>query len=113
MSDAAISRFIVSSAVVVLVLSIALPAFAEPVQIDPRATFLRTHEDPDSVDTQAIELAQLGLSAGDMISIERIGEFDFGAQFPEHATFTIAVFSASDTLLASDDSIRVPDAIDP
>jgi predicted ribosomally synthesized peptide with SipW-like signal peptide len=76
--------------------------------IDPKATYLRTNNDPGAGDTIPIDLGANGLTPGDSIRIEVLGEYTK----PTTSTTTLAVFSASDTLLDSSQLNRVADAID-
>lgn len=87
-------------------------AAAETVILDSRATFLRTHGDPDAVDAAPIDLAELGLAPGDVVSLRRVGRFDFGGPFPENATLTVGVFASSAELASPDTRDRVVGAID-
>jgi hypothetical protein len=100
------------TAISVILVAIAVTASAEVVVLDSRATFLRTHADPDAIDSTPVELAELGLAPGDTISLRRVGTFDFGEPFPENATLTIGVFSASAELADPDVVDRVAEAID-
>ena len=83
--------------------------------INPKATFLRTNQDPEALNTTPIELKTLGISGGDVIRIEQIGDISYynkPALIWDGITNMIGVFSASDVLLPSYIQNRVPDAID-
>jgi hypothetical protein len=86
------------------------------IPIDPKATYLLTNQDPQAVDSLAIDLAELGLRAGDHVSLQSQGSFCFSVANCANgisvvAPPMIAVFSSSDTLLASNLLHRVPGAI--
>jgi hypothetical protein len=85
------------------------PAGATDITLNPKATYLHVCNDA-ALDAPAISLSSLGLSPGETILIEVLGDWDNG---PGGDTFvsTCAVFSASATLLAGSASHRVPDAI--
>jgi len=68
--------------------------------------------DPNAQDSAPIRLADLGLIPGDTISITRFGDFSVGETFADNGTNLMAIFSASDLLLAGAVLNRVPDAID-
>jgi hypothetical protein len=61
-----------------------------------------------------IDLGVLGISEGDVIRIEQLGDFSLGASWPDDARTTGGVFSSSFTLLAPSESNpnRIPGAID-
>ena len=89
--------------------ALAVPAHAIDVSLDPRATYLHVCNDA-ALNAPAFLLADLGISPGETILIEVLGDFDNG---PGGDTFvsTCAVFSASDVLLAGAQLRRVQDAI--
>ena len=85
-------------------------------EIDPRATYLHTCSNPADAfyDDGAIEavpmlLADHGLTPGDRIRIEAIGDYYNGLN---DRTKGIALFSSSATVLAASEPHRVPDAIE-
>lgn len=80
------------------------------VSLDPTGTFLRTVRD-DSTDPAIVSLGDLGISPGDEITLEVVGEWTNGRGIEK--TDTIAVFSSSSEFVA-DPSVRnrVPGAID-
>lgn len=86
------------------------------LQIDPRATYFRTYEDPDALDAVALDLGLLGFRSGDVMRFTRLGDFDcsFGTcPFGFDSTIGMGgVFSASTFLLGSDQLNRVVGAID-
>lgn len=53
------------------------PVFGGQVKIDPRATYLHTVQDP-ALDAVPIALAAVGIQAGDVVSIVRLGDYDNG-----------------------------------
>lgn len=89
------------------------PVHAITIGINPSLTFLRTSRDPAGPSIP-IELASLGLSAGDIIRLEQLGDFAPHGTGPadDTATSMIGVFSASATLLGSSTLNRVQDALD-
>jgi T5SS/PEP-CTERM-associated repeat protein len=85
---------------------------ATHIVINPNATYLRTNADPLAIDAIAINLATLGIAAGDLISIEQSGEYDGnGAAAGGDAFDLVGVFSTSTTLTASSNLNRVTGAI--
>ncbi|HEY9796157.1 MAG TPA: PEP-CTERM sorting domain-containing protein [Leptolyngbyaceae cyanobacterium] len=81
--------------------------------IDSRATFLRTAEDPLALNSVPIDLSSLGISSGDLIRLEQLGDFSYWSNpIRDYVTNMIGVFSASDALLPSYLQNRVQDAID-
>jgi len=100
-------------------------AKALSISIDPLRTFLFTNNDPwsgGSVQPSiAIELISIGISAGDMIQLDQLGDYydghaGYGAGVNTSSldSFTemIGVFSSGNTLLAPDVLHRVPGATD-
>lgn len=96
-------------ATVGLVAVFAVPAGAADVAINPKATYLHICSE-SALNAVPIVLADLGIVPGETIQIEALGDWDNG---PGGDTFisTIAVFSASATLLPPAQAHRVPDAI--
>ena len=78
--------------------------------LDSRATYLRLNDDP-GLDATPVSLAALGVSPGDYVRLQSVGDFDNG---PDGDTFEslVGVFSSTPTLLASSNQHRVPGAID-
>src|ERR1044071_3388659 len=101
-------------------------AMAISISIDPLRTFLFTNNDPWSGNGSVpmsvpIELGNLGISGGESIRLEQLGNYydghaGYGAGVNVSAldTFTemIGVFSTSSTLLAPNVLDRVPGALD-
>ena len=46
------------------------------IQLNPKATYLKTNSDPSALNAVAINLAALGISAGDVVEFERTGDYD-------------------------------------
>lgn len=86
------------------------------VPVDPAATFTLTNLDP-ALDTTPIDLAALGISPGDVVLFERLGEFSFDVigppVRPDDVTNMVGVFSTNDILLPSNLLNRVPGAVAP
>ena len=109
-----------------LMLFLHIEAMATSITIDPRATFLFTNNDPWSgigsvPSTTPIALSALGISGGDSIQLELLGDWydghaGYGPGVDVSAMDTvkemIGVFSSSNTLLAPNIFDRVPDALD-
>jgi hypothetical protein len=87
-------------------------AFAQSsFSIDPRGTYLRTSQDAPQAPL-IVSLTAIGLSPGDRIRIEALGDFDCGGPCGDDRLGLIAVFSATSQLLPQDQPHRVPGAID-
>lgn len=84
---------------------------AAVVSIVSPAAYLHTSYDP-AADAVPLALADFGIQEGDAIRLERLGDFDCGSPCVDDRTSMIAVFSASDVLLAPSLLNRVVDAID-
>lgn len=83
--------------------------------VPPRSTYLRTSPTDESDPAPAYRLAGLGtgLQPGTTIHLERLGEYQYRDIDPDSVRYRIiAVFSATDTLLARSQRARVPGAID-
>lgn len=95
------------------------------VKLDPRSTFLRAFNDnPEG--PAIVPLEGVGVSPGDRLTIEVLGDYERGGIENDTQNDTIAVFSASDQLLGECQLVdgeyecsepesprrRVPDAID-
>jgi hypothetical protein len=80
--------------------------------LDPRDTFLRTNNDPGSLDSAPIELTALGLLPGDTIRITRFGDFSYSNANTDDAKTLMGVFSGSSILQPSFMQNRIQDAID-
>ena len=85
------------------------------IPLDPRATYLRTNNDPGSLDATPIDLAALGILPGDLIYLERLGDYSFDVLGPpirpDDVTNLVGVFSSTSDLLSSDSLHRVPGAM--
>lgn len=89
--------------------------FVREVELDPRATFLRTNTDPYAIDAQPIRILSLGLHPGDWIRLEVHGDFsprNTAGAIDDTDRNLIAVFSATETLLPGSNAFRVSGAID-
>jgi hypothetical protein len=85
---------------------------ASIIGIDARCTFLRTHSE-NACPSWPINLANLGLKAGDLIRLDVLDDFSFsGGELPDEVKQMIGVFSSSATLLPGDRLNRVAGAID-
>jgi hypothetical protein len=78
------------------------------VELDPRATYLRTFQDP-ALPAEPIALDSLGIQPGDEIRIEAVGGWDNGKGGELRGAG--AVFSTSRELLPGDSLNRVPGAL--
>ncbi|HTL63320.1 MAG TPA: hypothetical protein VL261_16880 [Nitrospira sp.] len=101
-------------------------AKAVTISIDPLRTFLFTNNDPwsgiGSVQPSIpIALGSMGISAGDVIELDQLGDYYDGRDgygsgvntlALDTSTEMIGIFSSSDTLLAPNVLDRVPGAID-
>jgi hypothetical protein len=88
------------------------PVGASVIGIDSRSTFLRTNGEAASP-SWPINLANLGLKAGDLIRLDVLGDFSYsGGEMPDEVRQMIGVFSSSATLLPGDRLNRVAGAID-
>ena len=86
------------------------PGFGTEIPLNPASTYLHVCSDPAS-NAVPIVLGNLGIQPGDVVLLEDLGGFDNGPGVDSPHT-TIAVFSASATLLAGSVLARVPDAIE-
>ncbi len=79
------------------------------IPLDPKATYLLTHDDLAAVPALLIPLKSLGISAGDSITIRSQGDFSFcfPTGCPEIQVPACGVFSSNGTLLASDKLQRI------
>jgi hypothetical protein len=89
------------------------PARAEFFAIHPVATYLHTSSFDPAPDAISIALASLPFpaGAGDLLLLERVGDYDFGPG-GDVGLYLGAVFSSSSTLLPRTNAHRVPGAID-
>ncbi len=86
-------------------------AFDTTMSINPKETYLRINNDPGTLDAIPLELSVLGISAGDYLILQQLGDYDNG---PGGDIYTgmIGVFSSNDSLLDPSQPHRVPGAID-
>lgn len=107
-----INRLLINflSAVVLCVIS-STAAYADTFTVLSSATYIRTNQDPNAVGAMPINLKSLGVTAGDVITIEQLGAFGFCSVCDDMARSMIGVFSSTDVLLSSDQLNRVPGAI--
>src|SRR5688572_25721279 len=85
------------------------------ISLDSRATYLRGDvEDTDAHAAVPINLSSLGISAGDFIRLEALGDIDFTIHdpVPDAPPIVTGLFSSSATLLGSSELNRVPGAIE-
>ena len=89
-----------------------LPPAIAVIGIDARCTFLRTQGEA-APPSWPINLANLGLKAGDLIRLEVLGSFSYArGSLPDDTKAMIGVFSSSAELLPADRLNRVAGAID-
>lgn len=84
------------------------------VPVDPRQAYLRT-DDGDALDAPAVRLRDYEVTPGDVVCARVVGDFtsEPGARASDRdLPMLTAVFSATDILLAPDQTNRVPGAID-
>lgn len=82
------------------------------IPLDPRATYLRTNEDPQALNAVPLSLDALGIRAGDSISLRVLGDFSYSIYgYPDDASFACGIFSANATLLPPDNLNRLPGAV--
>jgi hypothetical protein len=85
------------------------------IPVDSRATYLLTNDDPGAQNASAIDLGALGILPGDLIFLERLGDYSFDVLGPpvrpDDVTNMVGVFSGSSTLLDASNLHRIPDAI--
>jgi hypothetical protein len=98
--------------ILLALLALSTEVQATTIGIDTRRTYLRTGSDPGALAAVPLELAGLGLTAGDTVTLKRLGGFDCGPPCIDDRGGMVAVFSSSNTLLASNLLRRVPGAIE-
>ena len=91
---------------------IANPLVADVFSVDPLATYLRTNNDSGALDAVPISLESIGITPGTWIQLKEHGDWRPGTVGTDSLTMVVAVFSASDILLPSNELNRVQDAID-
>lgn len=80
--------------------------------ISPRAGFILSEtNDTGAEPARIIDLSQLGFVPGDLIRLERLGDFKFSPTTAEDGVAMIAVFSSTNVLLDRTLRFRVPGAI--
>jgi hypothetical protein len=90
----------------------AMPPALAIIGIDARCTFLRTNGEA-APPSWPINLANLGLKAGDLVQLDVIGDFSYArGEMPDDVKAMIGVFSSSTTLLPADWLKRVEGAIE-
>lgn len=82
------------------------------MSINPKATYLRTSQDPSAVYAFPIDLAGLGILPGNLILLEQLGDFKAGTGYVDTSLRMMGVFSETSTLLPPNNLHRVPGAID-
>ena len=85
-------------------------AGAAVVSLNSQATYLHTNEATPTPSALALRLSDYGFSAGDRIRLEVLGDVDNGPGVDIY-TFTLGLFSSSNTLLAPSQLNRVPGAL--
>ena len=91
--------------------TLTLPAAAATfVPLESKATYLYTYNDSPVPPALAVDLAGLGLQAGDRLLLQVVGDVDNGPGGDVYTT-TLGVFSSSNTLLGNDQRYRVPGAL--
>lgn len=82
------------------------------ISVNPRATYLRTENDPSAVPSPAIPLSALGFAPGQWISITTTGAYSDGGGADTARSLT-CVFSSTITLLPNSPGLvnRVPGAV--
>jgi hypothetical protein len=80
------------------------------VSVDPKDTYLHIEGGDSAGDAVPIHLPALGIHAGDIVQLRRVG--DWSGVGPDTDTAMVGIFSASDVLLAQNLLDRVQDAID-
>lgn len=86
------------------------------ISLDPAATYLRTHGDPEARDAVAYRLSDYDIEPGDVVYLAFEGHAalsNTGYSTDDMEYALAVVFSGSNTLLASDNKYRVVDSIYP
>lgn len=109
-----VARAIGMAALFIGLAGVVSTARALPVDIslDPTASYLHTDVDPAALDAPAIDLAALGIVAGDSIRLTRLGDYAVSIGGGDTVRWLLGVFSTSATLLGGDAPHRVPGAIE-
>ncbi len=92
--------------------TLALPSAAATfVPLNANATYLHTFNDePTPPPALALDLVSLGFQAGDRLFLQVVGDVDNGPN-GDTFSFTMGLFSSSNTLLGNDQRFRVPGAL--
>lgn len=85
-------------------------AQAVVVSPDPKATYLRTSENTVTPGALVLRLSDLGFAPGDRLRFEVLGDIDNGPG-GDTFTFSLGLFSSSNTLLGQTVLNRVPGAL--
>jgi Ca2+-binding RTX toxin-like protein len=80
------------------------------VDVDPKATYLRTEQDPQAVDVVPLDLAALGIAAGDPLYFITLAQNRYD-DLLSYSWDMAYLFSSSTILLASTSLNRVPGAL--
>lgn len=90
---------------------LAAPAVAQiQIPINPKATFLRTSNDPSAVPAAAVPLSALGVGVGQWLSVATVGAFSNNGSADNQRNL-ICVFSSNNVLSPDGVTNRVPGAI--
>ncbi|MCA8965609.1 MAG: hypothetical protein KDC48_12060 [Planctomycetes bacterium] len=81
------------------------------IPVNPKATYLRTSNDPTAVPAPGFPLSAVGSGAGQLLSIRVVGNYQISGLGGDFQTTLVAVFSSSATLLPDGQLNRVPGAI--
>ncbi len=81
------------------------------VSIDPKGTYRQALSDPGATDSVAIELADLGITGGDLVTLRALGDYAVCTECDDNLNNMLGVFSSSDRLLNASVRHRLPDAI--
>ncbi|MBN2367232.1 MAG: T9SS type A sorting domain-containing protein [Calditrichaeota bacterium] len=105
------------SGIIVLLLAFQFHIFAQTnnldttISINPKQTYLRINNDPGTLDAIPLALDSLGISWGDSLMLQQMGDYDNGPGGDVY-TAMIGVFSTNDSLLDPSQPHRVPGAIE-
>jgi hypothetical protein len=81
------------------------------LQIETRATYLRTNSDSGALPATAYPLSAFGLTAGGWCRIEQVGDWRPSNSHPDASRAMLGIFSTSSTLLSSSTLVRVPGGV--
>jgi hypothetical protein len=91
---------------------VASDAYGVSVSVPSTSGFLLASSTDTPGAPVIFDLVALGISPGDVLLIDQLGDFSFGTAFPDTGTAMHGVFSSSSTILSQDNLNRVPGAID-